>query len=144
MLTELMNLGMAVVAAGDTVIRAGLLDLLILQPAELQPLFFHAGLQKTAAAAATVIVGSVGDHINKIFFADNRFDHVSQVFGNGVAKRLAYDLTGVLDGEFYLEVLVPVGIDLEPSLPDPFGIIFIYVFDDKVVLDVELFQSCQD
>ena len=144
MLTELMNLGMAVVAAGDTVIRAGLLDLLILQPAELQPLFFHAGLQKTAAAAATVIVGSVGDHINKIFFADNRFDHVSQVFGNGVAKRLAYDLTGVLDGEFFLEVLVPVGIDLEPSLPDPFGIIFIYVFDDKVVLDVELFQSCQD
>jgi len=144
MLTELMNLGMAVVAAGDTVIRAGLLDLLILQPAELQPLFFHAGLQKTAAAAATVIVGSVGDHINKIFFADNRFDHVSQVFGNGVAKRLAYDLTGVLDGEFYLEVLVPFGIDLEPSLPDPFGIIFIYVFDDKVVLDVELFQSCQD
>ena len=144
MLTELMNLGMAVVAAGDTVIRAGLLDLLILQPAELQPLFFHAGLQKTAAAAATVIVGSVGDHINKIFFADNRFDHVSQVFGNGVAKRLAYDLTGVLDGEFNLEVLVPVGIDLEPSLPDPFGIIFIYVFDDKVVLDVELFQSCQD
>ena len=144
MLTELMNLGMAVVAAGDTVIRAGLLDLLILQPAELQPLFFHAGLQKTAAAAATVIVGSVGDHINKIFFADNRFDHVSQVFGNGVAKRLAYDLTGVLDGEFYLEVLVPVGIDLEPSFPDPFGIVFIYVFDDKVVLDVELFQSCQD
>ena len=144
MLTELMNLGMTVVAAGDTVIRAGLLDLLILQPAELQPLFFHAGLQKTTAAAATVIVGSVGDHINKIFFAHNRFDHVSQVFGNGVAKRLAYDLTGVLDGEFYLEVLVPVGIDLEPSLPDPFGIIFIYVFDDKVVLDVELFQSCQD
>ena len=144
MLTELMNLGMTVVAAGDTVIRAGLLDLLILQPAEFQPLFFHAGLQKTAAAAAAVIVGPVGDHINKVFFTDHRFDHISQVFGNGVAKRLAYDLTGVLDGEFYLEVLVPVGIDLEPSFPDPFGIVFIDVFDDKVVLDVELFQSCQD
>ncbi len=144
MLTELMNLGMAVVAAGDTVIRAGLLDLLILQPAELQPLFFHAGLQKTTATAATVIVGPVGNHINKIFFTDHRFDHISQVFGNGIAKRLAYDLTGVLDGEFNLEVLVPVGIDLEPSFPDPFGIVFIDVFDDKVVLDVELFQSCQD
>ena len=144
MLTELMNLGMTVVAAGDTVIRTGLLDLLILQPAEFQPLFFHAGLQKTAAAAAAIIVGPVGDHINKVFFTDHRFDHISQVFGNGVAKRLAYDLTGVLNGEFYLEVLVPVGIDLEPSFPDPFCIVFIDVFDDKVVLDVELFQSCQD
>ena len=144
MLTELMNLGMTVVAAGDTVIRAGLLDLLILQPAEFQSLLFHAGLQKTAAAAATVIIGPVGDHINKIFFTDHRFDHVSQVFGNGIAKRLAYDLTGVLDGEFNLEVLVPVGIDLESSFPDPFGIVFINVFNNKIVFDVELFQSCQD
>ena len=139
-----MNLCMAVVATGDTIIRAGLLDLLILQPAEFQPLFFHAGLQKTTTAAAAIIVGPVGNHINKIFFTDHRFDHISQVFGNGVAKRLAYDLTGVLDGKFNLEVLVPVGIDLEPSFPDPFGIVFINVFDDKVVLDVKFFQSCQD
>ena len=144
MLTELMNLGMTVVAAGDTVIRTGLLNLLILQPAEFQPLFFHAGLQKTTATTATVIVGTVGNHINKIFFADHRFDHVAQVFGNGIAERFANDLAGVLDGEFYLEVLVPVGIDLEFSFPDPFGIVFINVFDDKVVLDVEFFQSCQD
>jgi hypothetical protein len=144
MLTEFMNLGMAVVAAGDTIIRTGLLDLFILQPAEFQTLFFHAGLQKTAAAATAIIVGSVGDHVNKVFFADHRFDHVSQVFGNRIAKRLAHDLTGILDGEFNLEVLVPVGIDLEPPFPDPFGIVFINVFDDKVVLDVEFFQSCQD
>jgi hypothetical protein len=144
MLTELMNLGMAIMAAGNTVIRTGRFYLLVLQPAELQPLFFHTRLEKSTAAAATVIVGPVGDHINKIFFSDHRFDYVSQVFGNGIAKRLAHDLTGVLDGEFNLEVLVPVGIDLEPSFPDPFGIVFIYVFNDKVVLDVELFQSCQD
>jgi hypothetical protein len=139
-----MNLGMTVVAAGDAVIRTGLLDLLILQPAEFQPLFFHAGLQKTTATAATVIIGSVGNHIDKIFFTDHRFDHIAQVFGNGIAKRLAYDLTGVLNGKFNLEVLVPVGIDLESSLPDPFGIVFINVFNDKVVFDVEFFQSCQD
>ena len=144
MLTELMNLGMTVVATCDTVIRAGLLDLLIFQAAEFQPLFFHAGLQKAATAPATVIIGSVWDHINKIFFADHRFDHVSQVFGNGIAKRLAYDLTGVLNSKFNLEVLVPVGIDFESSLPNPFGIVFINVFDDKVVFDVEFFQSCQD
>ena len=144
MLTELMNLGMAIMAAGDTVIRAGRLYLFVLQPAELETLFFHAGLEETAAAAAAIIVGPVGDHIDKILFSDDRFDHVSQIFGNGITKSLAHDLTGVLDGKFYLEVLVPVGIDLEPSFPDPFSVVLIDVLDDKVMLDVEFFQSCQD
>ena len=144
MLAELMNLGMAIMAAGDTVIRTGFLDLLVFQPAECQTLLFHTGLEKPAAATAAIVVGPVGNHIHKIFFSDNRFDHISQVLGNGIAKSLAHDLTGVLDGEFNLEVLVPVGIDLEPSFPDPFGIVFIDVFDDKVMLDIELFQSCQD
>jgi hypothetical protein len=144
MLTELVNLGMAIMAAGDTVIRAGRLYLFVLQPAELQPLFFLAGLEKATAAAATIIVGPVGHHIHKVFFADDRFDHVSQIFGNGIAKGLAHDLTGVLDGKFNFEVLVPVGIDLEPSFPDPLGIVLIDVLDDKVMLNVEFFQSCQD
>jgi hypothetical protein len=144
MFTELMNLGMAVMAAGDTIVRAGRLYLFVLQPAEFQTLLFHAGLEETATAAAAIIVGPVGDHINKIFFADDRFDHIAQIFGNGIAKRLAHDLTGVLDGKFNFEVFVPVGVDLEPAFPDPFGIVFIDVFDDKVVFDVEFFQSCQD
>jgi len=144
MLTELMNLGMAVMAAGDTVIRAGLLYLIVLQFAKFQTLFFHTGLEKTAAAAAAIVVGSIGHHVNKVFLADDRFNHVSQIFGNGIAKSLAYDLTGVLHGKFYFQVLVPVGIDFEPSFPDPFGIVFINIFDDKVVLDLEFFQSCQD
>jgi hypothetical protein len=144
MLTELMNLGMAIMTAGNTVIRTGFLDLLVLQPAKFQTLFFHAGLEKTAAAAAAIIVGSVGNHINKVLLSDDRFDHESQVFGNGISKALAHDLTGVLHGKFNLEVLVPVGVDLEFSFPDPLGIVFIDVLDDKVMLDVELFQSCQD
>ena len=144
MLTELMNLGMAIMAAGNTVGRAGFLYLFILQPAEFQTLFFHAGLEETAAAAAAIIVGPVGDHIDKIFFSDDRFDHESQVFGNRFPKSLAHDLTGVLYRKFNLEVLVPVGIDLELSFPDPFCIVFINVLDDKLMLDVEFFQSCQD
>ncbi len=144
MLTELMNLGMAVMAAGDTVCRAGFLYLFILQPAEFQTLFFHAGLEETAAAAAAIIVGPVGDHINKIFFSDDRFDHESQVIGNGFPKSLAHDLTGVLHRKFNFEVLVPIGIDRELSFPDPFCIVFINVLDDKLMLDVEFFQSCQD
>ena len=144
MLTELMNLSMTIMAAGDTVIRPGRLYLFVLQPAEFQTLFFLAGLEETAAAAATIIVGPVGYHINKVFFADDRFDHESQIFGNGVAKRLTHDLARVLHGKFNFQILVPVGIDFESSFPDPFGIVFINILDDKVVLDVELFQSCQD
>jgi hypothetical protein len=101
-------------------------------------------LEESAAAAAAIIVGPVGNHIDKILFSDHGFDHVSQIFGNGIAKGLTHDLTGVLDGKFNFKVLVPVGIDLEPSFPNPFGIVFIDVFDDKVMLDVEFFQSCQD
>jgi hypothetical protein len=144
MLTELMNLGMAIMAAGNTVIRAGFLYLLILQPAEFQTLLFLAGLEETAAAAAAIIVGPVGDHIDKIFFSDDRFDHESQIIGNGFAKSLAHDLTGILNGKFNLEVLVPVGVDLELSFPDPFSIVFIDILDDEVMLDAEFFQSCQD
>jgi len=143
-LAELMNLGMTIMATGDAVIRAGFLDLFVLQPAEFQSLFFHAGLEKTAAAAAAIVVGPVGDHIDKIFFADDRLDHVSQIFGNRISKSLAHDLTGILDGKFNFEVLVPIGIDLELSFPDPFSVVLIDVLNDKVMLDVEFFQSCQD
>ncbi len=144
MLTELMDLGMAIMAAGNTVIRAGFFYLFILQPAEFQALFFHTGLEETAAAAAAVIVGPVGNHINKIFFSHDRFDHESQIFRDGISITFAHDLTGVLYGEFNLEVLVPVGIDLKLSFPDPFGIVFINVFNNKIMLDVKFFQSCQD
>ena len=144
MLTELMNLGMAIMAAGDTVIRTGILYLLVLELAEFQTLIFHAGLQKTAPPAATIIVRPVGMHINKIFFPDDRFNHIAKVFGNRIPKSLAHDLTGILYGKFNFQVLVPVGIYLEPSLTNPFGIVFVDVFDDKVMLDVEFFQSCQD
>jgi hypothetical protein len=144
MLTELMNLGMAIMAAGNTVSRAGFLYLFILQPAEFQTLIFHAGLEETAAAAAAIIVGPVGGHIYKVFFPDDRFDHIAQIFGDRFPKCLAHDLTGILDGKFNFQILVPIGIYLELSLADPFGIVFIDVLDDKVMLDVEFFQSCQD
>jgi hypothetical protein len=108
MLTELMNLGMAIMAAGDTVIRAGFLYLFVLQPAEFQALFFEAGLEKTATAAATIIIRPVGLHINKVFFSDDGFDYISQIFGNRIPKTLAHDLTGILNGKFNFQILVPV------------------------------------
>jgi hypothetical protein len=144
MLAELMDLGVAVMAAGNAVGRAGFLDLLVLEPAELQALLLEAGLQEPAAAAATIVVGLVGLHIDEVFLAHHGFDHESQIIGNRIAIALAYDLARVLDCKFDLQILVPVGIDFQLALADPFGIVFIDVLDDKVVLDVEFFQSCQD
>ena len=144
MLTEFMNLGMTIMAAGDTIIRTGFLYLFVFETAKFQTLLFHSGLEEAAAAAATIVIGPVGRHVYKVFFPDDRFDHIAQIFSNGVPKGLAHNLAGVLDGKLNFQILVPIGIDLELSLADPFGIVFIDVLDDKVVLDVEFFQSCQD
>jgi hypothetical protein len=102
MLAEFMNLGMTVMAAGNAVSCPGFLDLVILYLAELQTLLFETGLEKTAAAAATIIVGPVGLHVDKIFFAHNGFDHESQIIGYRIPKALAHDLTGVLNRKFDL------------------------------------------
>lgn len=143
-LAEFMDLRMTVVAPGDAVVGLGGLDLLILELAEFQPLLFIAGLEKSAAAAATVIVGAVGLHVDEILLAHHRLDHEPQVFGNGIAVGFPDDLAGILDGELDAQVLVPVGIDLEFAFPDPLGVIFVDVLDDEIMLDLVLFQSCQD
>ncbi|BBO67634.1 hypothetical protein DSCA_15640 [Desulfosarcina alkanivorans] len=143
-LAQFVDLGMAVVAGGDAVIRLGCLDLAILERPVLEALLLESGLQETAAAAAAEIVGAVGLHVDEVFFADYGFDHVTQVFGNRIAVAFANDLAGVLDGEFNLQVFVPVGVDLQFALADPFGVIFIDAFDFKVVSDVEFFQSGPD
>ena len=46
--------------------------------------------------------------------------------------------------KFDFQILVPVGIDIQFALPDPFGVVFIDIFDLKFVGNIELFQSCQD
>ena len=40
MLTEFMNLGVTIVAAGNTIVRSGRLNLIVLQAAEFQALLF--------------------------------------------------------------------------------------------------------
>ena len=144
MLAQFMDLGMAVVASGDAVIRTGRLNLLIFQPTILQARLLMAGLEEPAAAAAAVIVRAVGLHVDEVVFADHGLDDEAQVFGNGVAITLANDLTRILYGELDLQILVPVGIDLQFALANPLGVVFVDVFDLKLVGDVVFFQSCQD
>jgi hypothetical protein len=143
-LAQFVNLGMAVVASGNAVVRAGCLDLLVFQFSILQTLILEPGLQKSAAAAAAVVVRFIGLHIDEIFFTHNGFDHETQIIRNRITKRLSDDLTGILDRELDLQILVPVGIDLQFSFTDPFGIIFIDVLYFKVVFDIEFFQSGPD
>lgn len=144
MFAEFVNLGVAVVACRDAVVRPGRLDLFVFQFPVGQPLFLEAGLEKTTPAAATVVIRLIGYHVDKVLFAHDGFHHEAQIVGNGIAVGLAYDLAGILDGELDLEVLVPVGAGLELALPDPLGIVFVNVLDLELVLDVEFFQSCQD
>ena len=83
-------------------------------------------------------------HLDKIFFTHHRLDDISQVFRDWIAITFAHNLTRILNREFDLQILVPVGIDLQFSLPDPLGIILVDVLDFKIVLDVEFFQSGPD
>jgi hypothetical protein len=139
-----MDLGVTVVAPGNAVVCTGGFDLFIFDFAVLQAFILEPGLEESAAAAAAVVVGAVGLHVNEVFFAYHGFDHEAQIFGNGVAKAFANDLAGVLHREFDLQVLDPVGIDLEFAFADPLGIILIDVFDFKLVFQVEFFQSGPD
>ena len=97
MIAEFVNLRMTIVTAGNTIVRCGRLNLIVLQPAEFKALLFVSRLQKTTAAAATIVVGAVGLHIDKIFFPHHGFHHKTKIFGDRVAITLAYDLAWILD-----------------------------------------------
>jgi hypothetical protein len=125
MVADVMDLGVAVVAAGDAVVGAGGHDLVELELAVGPPLLGVAGLEEAAAAAATVVVRLVRRHLDDILLADDRFYDEAEVIGDGVAEALADDLAGILDRELDTQLLVPVGVDLQAPLADPPGVVLI-------------------
>ncbi len=144
MMPDIMDLSMAVMATGDTIIGPGGNNLVKFQFA-VGPAFFGIScLKKSAATAATIIVRFVWRHFDDVFLADHRFNDIAQIVGNGVAKAFAHDLARILNSKFYFQILVPVGIDLQSPLADPFCIILINGGYFKVVLDVKFFQSGPD
>lgn len=143
-LAQFVNLGMAVMAAGNAVIRAGCFDLLIFQLSIYQALILEPGLQESAAAAAAVVVRFIGLHINEIFFTHHSLDNVTKIIRDRIAVALPDDLAGILNRKLDFQILVPVRIDLEFSFADPFGIIFVNVLNFKIVFNVEFFQSGPD
>ena len=112
MMANVMNLSMAVVAACDTVISTCFYDLVKFEFTIGTALFLESRLQKTAAAAATIVVGFIGSHFDDVLFTNNLFHHVAQIFGYRITIAFANNLAGILDGKFDLSLSIPVGINL--------------------------------
>ena len=143
-IAELVDLGMTIMASGNAVGGPRGLNLLVFDLPKLQALLLETGLQEAAAAAAAIVIGAVGLHIDKVLFPDHRLDDISKVFGDGIAIAFSNDLTGILNRELDLQVFVPIGIDLQLSLANPLGVVFVDLLDFKIMVDVEFFQSGPD
>jgi hypothetical protein len=141
MLFKIVDLGMAVMARCQAVIGSGLHDLIKLSLAVISPGLGKPGLKVTAAAAAAVVVGSVGLHVHKILFTHHRFDDIPHVFRHRIAEAFSNQLTRVLNREFDLEPLVPVGVHFQLSFADPLGIVLNDALALEVMIDVESLQS---
>jgi len=139
-----MDLGMAVVAWCNTVIRLRRQNLVCLESAVGTTRVRIPRLEKPAATAAAVIIRPVRVHVDEIFFTHNRFYRISQVFGYRISKTLANKLTGILNRKFDFKILVPIGIDLQFAFTNPLSIILNDAFYFKLVLDFEFFQSDPD
>jgi hypothetical protein len=144
MVPDIMDLGVAVMATGNAIVGAGGDDLIKFHLTIGPALFREPGLQKAATTTAAIVIRFVRGHFDDVFLADHRFDNIAQIIGDGVAKAFADDLARVLNGEFYFQILVPVGIDLQTPFADPFRIVLINGSYFKVVIDVEFFQSGPD
>jgi hypothetical protein len=144
MLGQIVNLGMAIMARGDAVIRTRLSNLVKLDLSIMTSGVGKPGLEVPAAAATAIIIGFVGVHIHEVFFPNNSLDYKTEIVRNWIAEGLSDQITGILSREFHLQILVPVGIDLQFPFPDPLGIHLNDAFDFEIMFYVEFFQSGPD
>ena len=107
-------------------------------------MFFEARLQEAATTTAAVVVGFIGVHLRNVFLTHRLGNCKPEVVCNFVAEAFTYNLAGILNSELNFQVLVPVRIGLQFTLPNPLGIVFIDVLGFEVVSYVESFQSGPD
>ena len=143
-LSKIMDLGMTVVTRGNAIIGSSRRDLVKFHLPVMMSGVSVPGLQITSPAAATVVVGLVGMHINKIFFPHNGLHDIAQILRHWISKAFAHYLTRILNRELDLQILIPIGVDLEFSFPDPFCIILVDACNLKIMGYIKFFQSCQD
>jgi hypothetical protein len=86
MLGQIMYLGMTVVTGSNRVIGPGSKYLIQLKFSVLPPFLGVRGLQESASAAAAVVVGFVGIHVNVVLFTDYGLDHKSEIIGHRVSQ----------------------------------------------------------
>jgi hypothetical protein len=65
-------------------------------------------LQETTATAAAIIIGTVGSHVDEIFFPDHGFDDIAQVLGDRITQAFADQLARILSGKLNLPLFIPV------------------------------------
>lgn len=121
-LRQVVYLGVAVMAGRNHVIGAGGLDLVELEFSIGPPFILPAILQESATTAATVVIGQVRCHVDKVFLPDQFFQDIAHIFTGTVAVGLSHQLAGILQGEFDVQVPVPVRRDRKFAFPDPFGV----------------------
>ena len=144
MFAQIMDLSMAIMTRGNGVRCSCGHNLVIFYLAEGPALIRPSILQKSTAAAAAVVVGAVGRHVDEIFLSDNRLGHVSQILCHRISQALAHQLAGILYRKLDPQILIPIRVDLESTLSDPFGIEFDDSDDFEIVLDPEFCQSGPD
>ena len=141
---EVVDLRMAVMTRSDTICSLGLKNLLGLEAAVLTTRFRQSRLEETTAAAAAIVIGSVGRHVDEVLFPNDFLDHVAQVLSDRITKRFSHQLTRVLNGKFNFAFFVPIGINFELSIPDPPGVKPDDALYLEVVGNIEFFQSGPD
>jgi len=100
MICKVVNLGMAIMACRNAVIRVCGNDLVVLDLAVFPSCIRVSGLQKAPASSATVIVRFVGVHVYEVFLSYNRLHDEAQIIGDSIPKALSYDLTRILNRKF--------------------------------------------
>ncbi len=143
-ISQFMNLGMTIMAAGDAIGGPGLLNLAIFDLAVEESLLFVTGLKKAPAPATTEVIGFIGSHIDKVLLSHTRLDHKAHVIGSRVSKAFPNDLTRVLKGELNAKLIVPAGIGFQLSFTNPRGVKGVHGLYVKFMGNFKLVQSYQD
>jgi len=125
MMTNVMDLRMTVMAAGDAIISACFDNLIIFLFAIGSALFRITRLEKTAAAATTVVVGSIWRHFNDIFFAHHHLNNIAKIVSHCLTIPFSYYLAGILDGKLDFPVFIPIGVYFKSAFTNPLGIILV-------------------
>lgn len=86
MLTQVMDLRVAIMARCDAIGGLCFLYLLELEAAIMPAGFGTPRLKKSAPAAAAKVIGPIWGHVHVILFPHHRFHNKPEIFGDGISE----------------------------------------------------------